>query len=207
MLNVIIKDDDRLFRQGFFLLLQTLFPDRDVTLGAEVNTSTVTEADIIVLTLRSGEAFICHPELLHRKHSIIIGLEDQTTRNHGALLPLCLSDMIFIHRKESTADVGQKIRSGWSSLQGKIPAVAREVQCKRLLYCYGCPHRRLSPQQHRIAASLYRGSSVDEIARELAVSDKTVFAHKHLIMNKFNLRNNFELLSFLRLLQEQRLYC
>ncbi|ADO48414.1 helix-turn-helix transcriptional regulator [[Enterobacter] lignolyticus] len=201
MLKVIINDDDRLFRQGLFLLLQTLFPDQKVTMRPDVNTATVAGADIIVLTLRSGEALICHPELFHRKHSLIMGLEERAAPDAGAPLPLCLSDILFIHRQESTADVSRKISHRWSLIQGEIPARAREMPRQRLLNCYGCPHRWLSQQQHRIAALLYRGASVDAIARELGVSDKTVCAHKHLIMSKFNLRSNFELLSFLRLLQ------
>ncbi|HGN9285865.1 TPA: helix-turn-helix transcriptional regulator, partial [Klebsiella quasipneumoniae] len=56
---------------------------------------------------------------------------------------------------------------------------------------------KLSPQQIRIMICLYEGMSVTQIADELMISEKTVYAHKYMVMSKFNLRNDYELMLLL----------
>ncbi|HDC4493113.1 TPA: hypothetical protein O8T96_004907 [Enterobacter asburiae] len=48
---------------------------------------------------------------------------------------------------------------------------------------------------------LSRGQAISDIARELSISNKTVYSQKHLVMNKYQLSSNFELLMFLENLQ------
>ncbi|WP_370427359.1 LuxR C-terminal-related transcriptional regulator [Klebsiella pasteurii] len=45
---------------------------------------------------------------------------------------------------------------------------------------------------------------MNAIARELSLCNKTVFAHKRLIMSKFHLRNDLDLLLFLRYLNSAK---
>lgn len=52
--------------------------------------------------------------------------------------------------------------------------------------------------------SLYKGLSVSEIADEMRISDKTVFTHKYMTMNKFSLRSDFELVLLLKTLAEKK---
>ncbi|EPG2868344.1 helix-turn-helix domain-containing protein [Klebsiella pneumoniae] len=63
--------------------------------------------------------------------------------------------------------------------------------------CCDCQPTRLSPQQIRIMTCLYEGMSVQQIADELMISEKTVYAHKYMVMRKFNLRNDYELMLLL----------
>ncbi|WP_407221180.1 LuxR C-terminal-related transcriptional regulator [Enterobacter sp. CPE_E1214] len=42
-----------------------------------------------------------------------------------------------------------------------------------------------------------------EIAHELNISDKTVFSHKYMLMQKFDLRNDYELIVLLNRLAEK----
>lgn len=54
----------------------------------------------------------------------------------------------------------------------------------------------LSEREHLILCKLVRGSSVNEIANELAISNKTVSTHKIRLMQKLNISNNAELIRF-----------
>jgi DNA-binding NarL/FixJ family response regulator len=52
--------------------------------------------------------------------------------------------------------------------------------------------------------NFYRGLSVVQIARALKMSDKTVFTHKYMMMQKFNLRSDFELMALIRKMVEKK---
>ena len=45
--------------------------------------------------------------------------------------------------------------------------------------------------------NLYKGLSVMQTADALQIGYKTVFAHKYMIMQKFNLRSDYELIALL----------
>ena len=79
-----------------------------------------------------------------------------------------------------------------------------EAEEKSVLRCERCPQRKLSPQQRIIAAAIYQGLTVNAIARKFSLCNKTVFAHKRLIMSKFHLRNDLDLLLLLRYLNSAK---
>lgn len=60
----------------------------------------------------------------------------------------------------------------------------------------GAPHEQLSEREQQILRLLVRGRSVNEIADELVISNKTVSTHKSRLMQKLNLQNNAELVRY-----------
>jgi DNA-binding NarL/FixJ family response regulator len=60
----------------------------------------------------------------------------------------------------------------------------------------GLPHERLSAREFAIFRLLVRGRSVNEIAAEFAISNKTVSTHKARLMQKMNCRNNAQLVRY-----------
>lgn len=53
-------------------------------------------------------------------------------------------------------------------------------------------------------AGIYKGESVKNIARQMMLTPKTVYAHKYAVMHKYNLSNEHELLELLNSLLEKR---
>ncbi|VUS95552.1 helix-turn-helix transcriptional regulator [Klebsiella pasteurii] len=193
MLNIVIKNNNQFFNLGFHFILQSIFPEYSLSTqcAASLNERIVQDADVVVLDLCRGAEFVCHPELLNRKPGLLIGLvARQNQRGRGAL-PLCLEEIVFVGRDEKISQVMAKIKLSWIL----VPPAAEQ---KSVLRCERCRQRRLSPQQRIIAAAIYQGLTVNAIARELSLCNKTVFAHKRLIMSKFHLRNDLDLLLFLR---------
>ena len=45
-----------------------------------------------------------------------------------------------------------------------------------------------------------------QVARALEMNDKTVFTHKYMMMQKFNLRTDFELIALIRKMVEKKSY-
>ncbi|WP_049855720.1 helix-turn-helix transcriptional regulator [Trabulsiella odontotermitis] len=188
MPNVFIQCDDLFFRSGFLLLLQEVFPT------GIAETPAVAGADIIILHLCRGEAFICHPGLLHRRQGLLIGLVDNEKQIITTSLPLCLRNILFIQRTEAIHRIITKIKFAWLS-------TLESEQNARKITCQGCPHRTFSPQQQKIAIALAAGLSLNAIASSLSLGYKTVFTHKKMIMDKFFLRNDVDLLLLLRRMQ------
>lgn len=58
------------------------------------------------------------------------------------------------------------------------------------------PHELLSDREFHILRLLVRGVSVNDVAEELAISNKTVSTHKARLMQKMNFRNNAELVRY-----------
>ena len=51
--------------------------------------------------------------------------------------------------------------------------------------------------------NFYRGLSVGQIANKLNTSDKTIFTHKYLLMQKFDLRSDYELMALIHRMVEK----
>jgi DNA-binding NarL/FixJ family response regulator len=58
------------------------------------------------------------------------------------------------------------------------------------------PHERLSTREFDIFQLLVRGRSVNDIASELAISNKTVSTHKARLMEKMHCENNAQLVRY-----------
>jgi DNA-binding NarL/FixJ family response regulator len=58
------------------------------------------------------------------------------------------------------------------------------------------PHELLSDREFHILRLLVRGVSVNDVAEELSISNKTVSTHKARLMQKMNFRNNSELVRY-----------
>lgn len=58
------------------------------------------------------------------------------------------------------------------------------------------PHKHLSDREYQILCLLARGKSVNEIADELAISNKTVSTHKAHLMHKMGFKTNADLVSY-----------
>lgn len=197
MINVLIKDDNAFFQWALQRLVSELFAreyKKRVKLTLDLNPTTVSQSDMIIVGLRQGEHFTCHPDLRARTKGVIIGLMDKNPVN-DVRLPACIADMVYIERRAPIEVIGESIMTAWLR--------HREAYSSN---CYSCRHRALSPQQVRIMAGFYGGKTVSQIANELNVSDKTIFSHKYQVMTKFNVSTDYELMRLLERLHERSLY-
>lgn len=197
MINILIKDDNAFYHRSLQHFLTELFSQeyhKRVVFTQDFNPLTVSQSDIIIVGMCQGELFTCHPELHSRTKGVVIALMDKTPLN-SVPLPECLSDVVYIERRAPLEVIRSNVIHAWT-LFGEA----------HTSNCFSCRHRVLSPQQIRIMAGFYQGKAVTQIAHELNVSDKTVFSHKYLMMSKFNLASDHELVKLLEKLHERRLY-
>lgn len=198
MINLLIKDSDSLYRQGMEKFLTDLFFEEfclQAIISSDFNRTNVSQADVIVMELCKGESFMCFPELQTRGRSLIIGV---INHDFVKVAPLagCISDITFVKRSASLESIRRNIIRYWE----------RKDQPNALTHsnnCYICRHKRLSYQQVRIMSGIYSGKTYREISEDLNINQKVVYSHKYVVMNKFNLRSDYELLIFLNKLKEK----
>ncbi|MDX6018761.1 LuxR C-terminal-related transcriptional regulator [Scandinavium sp. V105_16] len=201
MLQIVIEDKNTLYRKGMEILLEQIFLREE---GEWVEFLPLTEdhvavADVIVKNFEPGESYICNSVLRGRKSaSLLIGIYEGDTNPHFGELPLCVNNIVFINRAESLSKTRALILRGWDNRAQTAPRNSRQT-------CQGCLHRTLSPQQVKVAAHFYRGYNPEKTASDLQLNVKTVCAHKRMIMTKFNLYSDCELLHFLDGLKNQKL--
>lgn len=197
MLNILIKETDSFFRDGLKRFLGEFFFHNfrhQLHFEVELTPENVSVSDIIFLSLCQGETLTCYPELQARKKGIVIGLVDDEQR--FSAFPSCFQDMIFISRRASLDRIGEALFIAWYRTQ--LPGYRWKNKS-----CYECQHKILSPQQIRVMVNFYRGLSVGQIANKLNTSDKTIFTHKYLLMQKFDLRSDFELMALIHRMVEK----
>ena len=76
------------------------------------------------------------------------------------------------------------------------PVLAEQMVFEADDYGKRPPHELLSDREFHILRLLVRGVSVNDVAEELAISNKTVSTHKARLMQKMNFRNNAELVRY-----------
>jgi Response regulator containing a CheY-like receiver domain and an HTH DNA-binding domain len=192
MINILIRGEDNLYKKGMYFLLKELFYQQwetDITLSGDFTAESIRNADIIIIGLAPGEYMTCIQGLRYRQQGIIIGLVD-TLPKQPCPLPECYQDMVYVTRSASLAEVRTVITKRWSAHRHSL--LPSETSP-----CYRCRPAILSQQQARVMALMLKGATMIGIANEMGISDKTVFAHKYMVMRRFNLRSDYELHAFL----------
>jgi len=200
MLNILIKEPDSFFKNGLQYFLVDFFLHNfrhHIHFDTELTYDSVSAADIIILALCPGETLTCVPELKARKKGIVIGLVDDERR--FSAFTSCFQDIIFISRRAPLGQVSEMLFIAWYRTQ--LPGYRWQHNG-----CFECRHKILSPQQIRVTVNFYRGFSVGQIADVLRTSDKTIFTHKYLLMQKFDLRSDYELMALIHRMVEKNAY-
>lgn len=191
MVNILIKENDVLYRYGLSCILTQAFTDefsQPPDINFDYTPENIVQADIIILSMQPGEGFHCEPAFHMRTKGITVGLISDIARAPG--VSPCINDIIVLPRNIALDRFSQIVYFAWKK--------ERLMEEKRICSsCEECPQRALSGKQHRIMDALYQGKTALEIADELKISDKTVYNHKYAVMRKFNLRTDFELVLFL----------
>lgn len=177
-------------------ILQPKFCKR-LSFSWKIESEKVAKADVIIKHFETGEGCICNQLLKERsENNLMIGVYDGAKDPYYTELPLCFKNIFFVNRKESLNNIREIIET---NLDGN----STNILSPPVYSCHDCRHRTLSPQQAVIAAHYYTGKNAEQIGQAMNINIKTVSTHKRMIMMKFNLSTDYELLTFLHLLRNQ----
>lgn len=202
MIRILIADDHGIVREGLKQLF-SLSSDFSIA-GEAVNGAQVIDAlragDIDLLLLDMTMPGINGAELIHRIRAHHPGLP---------ILVLSMHNELQVARRALNAGATGYLTkdSDPKALMSAIRKVASggrfidPVLAERMVFDTGgdgerAPHELLSEREYSIFRLLVAGKGVNDIADELAISNKTVSTHKARLMQKMNCQSNAELVRY-----------
>lgn len=195
MINVLIHGKDNFFKRGLAGALNQTFEkryQRKLSLFEGMEEQTIVQMDVIILDVFPGDNVVCHPELHSRKkRSLVVGFYEGEAPLLHQREPMCLKNMVYLNKRSPITTISNSIVVAWNEqLTGGGEWVTPD--------CTSCSRTKLSKQQEKIALFTVKGFNNRQISGFMNINAKTVSAHKHCIMEKFNIDNNADLVKFLR---------
>jgi DNA-binding NarL/FixJ family response regulator len=202
MIRILIADDHALMREGLRQLF-TLCPDFYVAAEAANNVQlfealNIGNIDLILLDMHmpgiSGAGLVSqvharyqnipilvlsmHNELQIARHALGVGASGYITKDSDP---------------ETLVKAIRTVASGKRFIDPELIELMALESNKHDKYL---PHEQLSDRELQILLLLIQGISINTIADELSISNKTVSTHKARLMQKLNFRNNAKLIRY-----------
>jgi len=202
MTRILIADDHAIVREG---LKQLFALDADIEVAGEA----VNGAEVLQI-LREGAFDLVLLDMTMPGVSGV-NLISRILAQHGSppILVLSMHNELQIARRALNAGAAgyltkdsqpeillaaiHKVAAGGRFID---PGLAEEMAFEASGVDQRPPHELLSDREFHILRLLVRGTSVNGIAEDLAISNKTVSTHKARLMQKMNLSNNAELVRY-----------
>jgi DNA-binding NarL/FixJ family response regulator len=203
MIRVLIADDHAIVREG---LKQLFALDSDVVVAGEA-----IDGAQVLETLRQDSSFDLVLLDMTMPGVSGVNLISRIRAQEGAppILVLSMHNELQIARralsagasgyltKDSRPDILiaaiRKVAAGGRFID---PGLAEQMVFDADGAGQRLPHELLSDREFNILRLLVRGMSVNDIAEELVISNKTVSTHKARLMQKMNFQNNAELVRY-----------
>ena len=202
MIRVLLADDHAIVRRGLRQLLQ---------LGGDIQvTGEATNGDQVMDTLRAERFDLL---LLDMNMPGISGVDLITCIRRDAIptpiLVLSMRNEVQVVRRALSAGANGYLTKA-NEPEVLLTAIRKTAAGNRfidpllvddmvfsLVEGDSCPsHEQLSDREFHIFRLLVHGKTVNDIARELAISNKTVSTHKVRLMQKMNLASNADLVRY-----------
>ena len=202
MIKILIADDHAIMRGGLKQLL-ALAGDIEVageaTNGAEVMELVRTNAlDLLLLDMTmpgiNGIDLITRVRAHDEKLPILVlSMRNEAQVARGALKAGATGYLTKDNEPEVLMSAIRKTATGNRFID---PLLVEQIVFESDKPVQRHAHERLSKREFHILSMLARGSTVNDIAEELAISNKTVSTHKARLMQKMNFASNAELVRY-----------
>ena len=203
MTNVLIADDHALVRDGLKQLFSTM---GDIcAMGEAMNGAEVLEMlrhgkgfDLLLLDLImpgvSGANLIGRVRDQHKSLPILVLSMHNEWQVAKRALQAGASGFISKGSPQETLIAAiRKVAAGGRFIE---PLLAEQMAFEKTAAGDEVPHDRLSGRELCILKLIARGKTVNEIAEQLSISNKTVSTHKVRMMQKMNFQSNAQLVRY-----------
>ena len=202
MIQVLIADDHAIVRGGVKQLLALV---EDITVAGEATNgmqlmellSTV-PCDVILMDMTMPG--LCGVDLIARIRAhapklpiLVLSMRNEAQVARGALRAGATGYLTKDNEPEVLLAAIRKTAAGNRFID---PLLVEEMVFESDATDARPAHEQLSNREFHILSLLARGQTVNDIARELAISNKTVSTHKARLMQKMNFRSNAELVRY-----------
>lgn len=202
MIQVLIADDHAIMRGGLKQLLALV---DDIKVAAEAtNGDEVMEIirsrpmDLVLLDMAmpgiSGIDLITRIRAhLPQLPILVLSMRNEAQIARGALKAGATGYLTKDNEPEVLIAAIRKTASGVRYID---PMLVEQIVFDTDKPAYRHAHERLSKREFHILNLLVRGKTVNDIADELAISNKTVSTHKARLMQKMNITSNADLVRY-----------
>ena len=202
MIKVLIADDHVIVRSGLkqlFGLMGDIAVEGEATNGEEVLKLLQTNKfDLVLLDLTmpgiSGINLIGRIQMCYPKLPILV------LSMHNELLiakrVLKAGATGFISKGSDQDTLMSAIRKVAMGKRFVDPDIAEQMIFEKPVSGEKAPHEFLSERELYIMKTFAKGNSLNDIAEELSISNKTVSTYKSRLMRKLNISNNSELVRY-----------
>lgn len=202
MIKLLIADDHAIVREGLKQLF-ALCPDVSVA-GEAVNGAQVLDAlrgggiDLVLLDMNmpgvSGVDLITRIRAHHERLPVLVlSMHNEPQIARRALGAGASGYLTKDNDPETLMAAVRKVAAGGRFID---PALAEMMVFEINGEGERPPHEQLSDRELHILRLLVKGRSVNDIADELSISNKTVSTHKARLMQKLGFQNNAELVRY-----------
>lgn len=202
MINILMAEDHAIVREGMkqlFALSSDIMVRAEAVNGAEVLDQIRQQVfDLILLDMTmpgiSGANLITRikancPEI----PILVLSMHNEPQIARRALNSGASGYLTKDSEPETLLTVMRKVAQGECFVD---PVLAQQIVFQVNNSEKKLPHELLSEREHEIFLHIARGQSLNKIAEQLKISDKTVSTHKMRLMKKMNFTSNVELVRY-----------
>jgi DNA-binding NarL/FixJ family response regulator len=202
MVKLLIADDHELMREG---VKKIIAMTSDIAVEAEAENGEQVQGflqrnmfDLILLDMHmpglSGTDLISWIRLRNRELPILVlTMHNEHQVAMRAIRAGATGYLTKDNDPETLLEAIRKVAGGYPFID---PALAEQVIFKRKDFSVQAPHMQLSERELHIFRLLAQGMSLNQIADELDISNKTVSTHKARLMQKMGFENNADLIRY-----------
>jgi len=200
--KVICTDDNYYFRLGISKVIEeALLSHVNVEFLATFDSENLRVADFMLVNVSQWRLFMCQPAYRYRKAgSVLLVFADRVDSMASSQLPVCYQSLTLIVRSDTVRQIREKITSAWLIANDDETHIFTPADCMK------CHYARISLIQLQVMSFLKKGFSINQTAKNLGLSVKTIYAHKYNVMRKYELKGDYEFYSFLNDLSLIELY-
>jgi DNA-binding NarL/FixJ family response regulator len=202
MIRLLLADDHAILRNG---LKQLFGLEMDITVTGEASNGAevlllIQKQEFDLLLLDMTMEGISGPELIRQVKIISATLPILMLSMHKvpemAILSLRAGADGYITKDSETENLLAAIRKVAGGGKYIDPILAEEILYDTTFKEQAKPHVHLSSREFEVFRMLVAGSSINEIAEKLLLSNKTVSTYKSRIMEKMNIHNIADLVRY-----------
>ncbi len=202
MIKLLIADDHMIMREGLKRLFE-LYEDVQVVAEAADGAQTLEKlrtasADLLLLDISmpglSGEALITH--IAHQYPKLPILVLSMHADPHLALRVLRCGATGYLTKNQSPEMLIEAVRKVSTGNRYIDPGLVEPIALSSIKPTSRCGLDSLTNREFQIMRLLAAGLSVNQIAKQLMISNKTVSTHKINLMEKMQFSTNAELIRF-----------
>jgi DNA-binding NarL/FixJ family response regulator len=202
MIRVLIADDHVVVRNGLkqlFELMGDIAVEGEATNGEEALELLLhKEFDLILLDLTmpglSGVNLIARIHALYEKVPVLVLSMHNEIHVVKRVLQAGACGYVTKGSEQDTLMAAiRKVAAGGRFID---PGIAEQMMFEKPSSEKTLPHERLSERELHIMKLIALGKSINDIADELFISNKTVSTHKARLMQKLNILSNAELVRY-----------